>query len=62
MAIIIAGSIKVPADKREYLLTASRKHILARARNQAVNTTIGLPTCRNRKSSRFSNYGQMKPA
>ena len=29
MAIIIAGSIKVPADKREYLLTASREHIIA---------------------------------
>ena len=29
MAIIIAGSIKVPADKREYLLAASREHILA---------------------------------
>jgi quinol monooxygenase YgiN len=29
MAIIIAGSIKVPTDKREYLLTASREHILA---------------------------------
>jgi quinol monooxygenase YgiN len=29
MAIIIAGSIKVPADKREYLLTSSREHILA---------------------------------
>ena len=29
MAIIIAGLIKVPADKREYLLTVSREHILA---------------------------------
>jgi len=29
MTILIAGSIKVPAEKREYLLTAIRKYILA---------------------------------
>jgi quinol monooxygenase YgiN len=28
MAIIIAGSIKVPPDKREFLLAASREYVL----------------------------------
>jgi len=29
MTILIAGSIRVPAEKREYLLTAIREYILA---------------------------------
>jgi len=29
MTILIAGSIKVPADKREYLLTEGRQYVVA---------------------------------